>query len=79
MGRHKQMPGRMYEIICQDSNEAIVNCTYLCPYCNQETTTQITVPASGFDILERGVFFEPLICEICDKITDVRFNKGNKR
>ena len=79
MARHKQMPGRIYEIIQKDNKEAIVKCTYLCPYCNQETTDTITVPADGFGMLETGGFFEPLDCEHCGKTTDVRFYKGNRR
>ncbi|WP_426349406.1 hypothetical protein ACPWSR_16965 [Alloiococcus sp. CFN-8] len=78
MGRHKQMPGRTYKIVSQNSSEAIVDCTYLCPYCDQETTVQITVNSDGFDLIERGGFYEPLTCEYCNKTTDVRFFKGNK-
>jgi len=73
LGRHKEMPGRTYEVIYQDDHEATVKCTYLCPYCNQETTAQITVYSDGFDLLVSGGFFEPLECEYCNKTTDVRF------
>jgi len=73
MGRHKGMPGRTYEVIYQDDHEATVKCTYLCPYCNQETTAQMTAYSGGFDLLNSGGFFERLKCEYCNKITDVRF------
>jgi len=73
MGRHKQTPGRTYEVLYQDDYKATVKCTYLCPYCNQETTAQITVHSDGFDLLNSGGFFEPLECKDCSKTADVRF------
>lgn len=78
VGRHKEMPGRTYEVIYQDDNEATVKCTYLCPYCNEDATTQITVYSNGFDLLDSGGFFEPLECEHCNKTTNVRFFRNQR-
>ncbi|CZQ86506.1 hypothetical protein SAMN05216375_1024 [Trichococcus ilyis] len=78
MGRHKQMPGKTYKIIFQNDQEAKVICTYLCPYCNLDTTVQITVNATGFDLLESGGFYEPLECPHCNKISDVRFWQSSR-
>lgn len=78
MARHKQMPGRSYEVIYQDKHEAIVKCTYLCPYCNQETTVEMAVSSDGFDLLNSGGFFELLECGYCNKIADVRYCSNNR-
>lgn len=78
MGRHKQMPGKSYSIINQTDQEAHVEFTYLCPYCMQDTNVQTTVNAVGFDALESGGFYEPLVCYHCNKTTDVRFWRSNR-
>lgn len=72
------MPGRNYEVTYQDDNEATVESSHLCPYCNQETTALFTAGADGFALLEIGSFFEPLECENCHKIADVRFFSNNR-
>lgn len=74
---HKQMPGRTYHIT-YNANDATVDCFYLCPYCNQATTSSFTVNPDAYEIVERGGFFEPLHCDLCGKVTDVRFWKCNK-
>ncbi len=74
---HKQMPGRTYHIeYCGDS--ATIECTYLCPYCEEATTSNFTAGPDAFEMLERGGWFEPLRCDLCGKISDVRFWVGNK-
>jgi len=78
MGRHKQMPGKAYTVINQTAQEAQVKFTYLCPYCMQDTTVQEIVKSDGFDALKSGGFYEPLVCEHCNKTSDVRFWLSNK-
>lgn len=73
MGRHKEMPGYTYAVIYQDDHEATVKCTYLCPYCNQDTTAQLTVYSDWFYQLEAGAFYTPLDCGSCNETTNVRF------
>jgi hypothetical protein len=73
MGRHKQMPGRTYEVIYQDDREATVKCAYLCLYCNQETTAQITVHSDDFHLIDFDGFYDALVCEHCNKTGDVRY------
>jgi transcription elongation factor Elf1 len=75
---NKQMPGRTYHIAYNDDSIATVECTYLCPYCNQDTTSGFTAKIDTFDLLERGVFFESLKCDLCGKVTDVRFMSNTK-
>jgi len=36
---HKQMPGRTYRIMYHENRSSTVDCTYLCPYCEQNTTS----------------------------------------
>lgn len=78
MGRHKQMLGKTYTVISQKTQEAQVAFTYLCPYCMKDTNVNVTVNAEGFDALESGGFYEPLTCEHCNKIADVRFWRSNR-
>ncbi len=75
---YKQMPGRTYQIFRQGNNSLIVNCTYLCPYCNQNTTASFEVNSDDADLIERGGFFEALHCDLCGKVTDVRFFQSNR-
>lgn len=75
---HKQMPGRTYHVVNHGDNSATVNCTYMCPYCNQNTTASFEANADATDLFERGGFFEPLRCDQCGKVTDVRFWHSNK-
>lgn len=74
---HKQMPGKTYQIFYH-GDSATVNCSYLCPYCEQDTTSSFEANSDVFETLERGGFFEPLRCELCGKVTDVRFWGSNK-
>lgn len=76
---HKQMPGYTYHIDYHDDCSATVNCTYLCPYCNQDTTASFEAAADTSELLEQGGFFEPLRCSQCGRVTDVRFWKSNKK
>ncbi len=75
---HKQMPGTSYQIIYHGNASATVNCTYHCPYCMEEATSSFEAGPEAFEILERGCFFEPLHCDYCGKVTDVRFMRSNK-
>ena len=78
MGRHKQMPGYSYEVVYQDDHEATVKYTYLCPYCDQDTTAQKTVYPDWFNLLDSGCFYDSLECEHCNKIADVRFFRNQR-
>lgn len=75
---HKQMPGRTYKVNYHGDHSSTVHCTYLCPYCNQDTTASFEANADTADLLEQGGFFESLHCEQCGKVTDVRFWQSNK-
>ena len=76
---NKQMIGTAYHIIYHGDSTATVNCSYLCPYCKQKTATSFDAGSDAFPILERGGFFEPLTCDNCGEVTDVRFWSDNKR
>ena len=71
---NKQIPGRSFRIIYREE-DAIGEFTYLCPYCNEMTLVRkvYSKDKSVYDILESGLFYEPLDCENCGKTTDVRF------
>ena len=75
---HKQMPGKTYHINFHVDRSATVDCTYLCPYCNQNTTASFEANANTTEILEKGGFFESLRCDLCGKITDVRYYHDSK-
>lgn len=75
---HKQMPGMTYHIVYHADRSSTVTCTYLCPYCKQDTSASFEATADAADHLEQGGFFTPLQCSLCGKITDVRFWRGNK-
>lgn len=75
---HKQMPGRTYHINYYEDGSATVDCTYLCPYCRQNTTSRFEVDSNVVDRVEQGGFFEPIRCDLCGKVTDVRFWQSNK-
>ena len=77
-GPHKQMPGKTYHISYHEDGSATIECSYLCPYCNQDTTSRFEVNADTTDMIEQGAFFEPLHCDLCGKVTDVRFWLSNK-
>lgn len=77
MGRHKEMVGKTYHVEHR-GDHADVECTYLCPYCNQETSSRFTANPDTFDLLERGGFYEHLKCDLCDEISSVRFWQCNK-
>lgn len=74
---HKQMIGKSYHIV-YNAESAAVECTYNCPYCNQDTIASFIANPDAYDVLERGGFFEPLHCNLCGKVTDVRFWSNNK-
>ena len=71
---NKQMSGRSFRIIYRE-NDVIGEYEYLCPYCNDIALVRKVYPKdeSVCSTLESGVFYEPLACDNCGKITDVRF------
>lgn len=75
---HKQMPGRTYHINYHGDGSATIECSFLCPYCNKGAATSFEVTADATARVEQGGFFEPLHCNLCGKVTDVRFWKSNK-
>lgn len=75
---HKQMPGKTYHINYHSDDSATVECTYLCPYCNQETSSNFQANCNATALVEQGGFFESLHCDLCGKVTDVRFWQSNK-
>ena len=75
---YKQMAGISYHTIYQSDRSIKVECTYLCPYCNQYADDFFEVGEDLSSQLEMGGFFENLQCNHCGKRTDVRFWKCNK-
>ncbi len=75
---HKQIPGKTYQVLYHSDHSATVSCTYLCPYCNQNASVSFEVNANSTVLLEKGGFFESLHCDLCGKVTDVRFWHNNK-
>ena len=75
---HKKMPGRTYHITYHGDGSLTVDCTYLCPYCDNDTTASFEADANAADMIEHGLFFEPLQCDLCGEVTDVRFLLCNK-
>ena len=73
-----EMPGRTYHINYHGDGSATIECTYLCPYCNRETTSCFDVNSDTTVRLEQGGFFETLHCDYCGKAADVRFWQNNK-
>ena len=73
MLKHREMPGMTYRIISQDALQAILEYTYLCPYCMRKSMVQSKVYPSDYERLETGGFFDSLDCSECGKTTDVRF------
>ena len=75
---HKQMSGSTFHINYHEDGSATIECSYFCPYCQQDTTSSFEINASSTNEVENGVFFEPLHCSSCDKITDVIFTHDCK-
>ncbi len=75
---HKQMPGKTYYFIQRGDLSFTVYCSYLCPYCHRDTTARFDANEDAADTLEQGGFFEPLRCDLCGKVTDVRFYHANR-
>lgn len=73
MTKHKQMPGISYKIITQDAQQAILEYTYLCPYCMRKSTVRSGVYPPDYERIETGGFFDALTCSECGKTADVRF------
>ena len=75
---YKQTPGRTYHINYHEDGSATIECSYLCPYCNQDTTAGFEVNADATAQVEQGGFFESISCDLCGRVTDVRFWKSNQ-
>lgn len=73
MAKHKQMPGMTYKVITQDAQQAVLEYTYLCPYCMRKSTVRSGVYPTDYERLETGGFFDTLSCSECGQIADVRF------
>lgn len=71
------MPGRTYHINYHGNGSATIECAYLYPYCNQDTTASIEINADVTEQAEQGVFFDPVHCDLSGKVTDLRFWQGN--
>jgi len=77
MTKYKQMPASFYKVIRQDDHEAIVSCSYLCPYCMQETYGQIPIQPDWFYLLD-DIFTDYLVCDHCLNKTLVRFLQSTR-
>ena len=73
MQKNKQMPGMTYQVISQNESQAILEYTYLCPYCMRKSTVRSSVFPADYERLETGGFYDALACSECGKIADVRF------
>ena len=73
MPKHKQMPGMTYQVISQNESQAILEYTYLCPYCMRKSTVRSTAYSTDYERLETGGFYDVLNCSECGKTADVRF------
>lgn len=62
-----------YKVITQDAQQAVLEYTYLCPYCMRKSTVRSSVYPPDYERLETGGFFDALACSECGKIADVRF------
>lgn len=71
---NKKMHGRSFRIIYRE-NDAIGEYEYLCPYCDNVALVRKKYEKDEkvYAILESGAFYEPLECDNCGSITDVRF------
>ncbi len=78
MPKHKQTPGISYRILSQDARQAVMEYTYLCPYCMRKSTVRSTVRPADYARLETGGFFDALACSQCGQTADVRFWKTMK-
>ena len=78
MSKHKQMPGMTYRIVAQDERQAVLECTYLCPYCMRKATVRSVAYPADYDRLETGDFYDALACSECGKVADIRFWQAMK-
>ena len=73
MPKNKQMPGMTYQVISQNESQAILEYTYLCPYCMRKSTVRSSVYPADYERLEIGGFYDALDCSECGRTADVRF------
>lgn len=78
MPRHRRMPGMAYRVVAQDERQAVLECTYLCPYCMRKATVQSVVYPPDYERLETGGFCDALDCSECGRTADVRFWRAMK-
>lgn len=62
-----------YKVITQDAQQAVLEYTYLCPYCMRKSMVRSSVYPPDYERLETGGFFDALACSECGKTADVRF------
>ena len=62
-----------YKVITQDAQQAVLEYTYLCPYCMRKSTVRSSVYPPDYERLETGGSFDALACSECGKTADVRF------
>ena len=68
----KKMIGRYFSIIGDE-----VECTYLCPYCNEETTASFELMnEEQRALVTEESWFEELECGNCGKTSQVRFHQS---
>ncbi|EOR19807.1 hypothetical protein [Clostridium sartagoforme] len=72
---NRRVWGGKYNVQSKNDYSAIVECTYCCPYCGEATGSILTIYSEGFDLLDKGGFYEPLNCGYCSKSADVFFSK----
>lgn len=77
MPKNKQMPGMTYQVISQNESQAILEYTYLCPYCMRKSTVRSSVYPADYERLETGGFYDALDCSECGRTADVRFWRMN--
>lgn len=78
MPRHKQTTGMTYQIISQNESRAVLEYTYLCPYCMRKAAARANVYPADYTRLETGGFFDILSCSECGQKSEVRFWRAMK-
>lgn len=72
MGRNRSVAGKSYKVDYRSSSDVLVTFTYRCPYCGEETMVQKEYQ-TNLEVLEKGVFYEPLAYGKCGEVADVRY------
>ena len=77
MARHKQGPGRTFQLIPYGDN-LLVKCTYRCPYCLQDATSNYIAGKKEYKTLNEGLFYLTLQCDLCNERANIRFLPCNR-